>query len=43
VAVRDNAFGELLVANLMPMIEPDGRASIRVAQRIGSRFEASAT
>lgn len=38
-AVRDHAFGVLHVPHLISVIDRDNAASIRVAERIGSRFE----
>src|SRR3712207_8007521 len=38
-AVRDLALGELGLPHLISVIHPDNRASIRVAEKIGSTFE----
>jgi RimJ/RimL family protein N-acetyltransferase len=38
-AVRDYAFGELGVPHLISLIDPDNAASIRVAEKIGARYE----
>jgi RimJ/RimL family protein N-acetyltransferase len=38
-AVRDYAFHQLGIEHLISVISPDNRASIRVAERIGSTFE----
>jgi RimJ/RimL family protein N-acetyltransferase len=38
-AVRDHAFGELGMAHLISLIHPDNAASIRVAEKIGSKIE----
>jgi RimJ/RimL family protein N-acetyltransferase len=38
-AVRDYAFGTLVIPHLLSLIHPDSHASIRVAQKIGARFE----
>ena len=38
-AVRDHAFGTLGIPHLLSLIHPDNHASIRVAQKIGARFE----
>jgi RimJ/RimL family protein N-acetyltransferase len=36
-AVRDWAFGELAVENLVSIIHPDNRASARVAEKLGAQ------
>jgi RimJ/RimL family protein N-acetyltransferase len=38
-AVRDHAFGALGVGHLISVIHRDNAASLRVAQKIGARFE----
>ena len=39
IAVRDWAFGTLRLAHLVSVILPANRASIRVAEKIGERFD----
>ncbi len=39
IAARDWAFDELGVEHIVSVIYPDNEASIRVAERIGERFE----
>jgi RimJ/RimL family protein N-acetyltransferase len=38
-AVRDDAFGGLGLTRLVSLIHPDNAASIRVASKLGARFE----
>lgn len=38
-AVRDFAFNQLCIPRLIAMIDPANRASIRVAEKIGMRYE----
>ena len=37
--MRDHAFGTLGLARLISLIDPENAASIRVAQKVGMRYE----
>src|SRR5688572_11519762 len=41
-AVRDHAFAKLCIPRLVAMIDPNNVASVRVAQKIGMRYERDA-
>lgn len=43
LAVRDWAFGEVGLERLISLIHPDNRASIRVAEKIGERYDSDVT